>query len=382
MPTYAWTGKDKSGIPTFREIEAATVQESRDLLLAEGCTDLQLQEDDVSAEINRAIGDKVAFLGEEVTITARDRVQYHNKPPPTITGIVLQGLKEDKSFFIVVSLCLAFCVYRHWLVGAIICAVLLIGWPSARIFIGLPSVLFHRLFDADDWHRWNDVLRLAKQLRAVGRYQLIKIPETQLARFEAYALAGKGRLSEAVALYSRVENQPGAPTWLFKSHLSTIYHNGGDYDTALKLMREAIALKPEGTGFIDLASRLARYHADAPGARAALQHVDMDLVMDLLKPFATRLRGIILWLENDFGNARQELETAIREMEKTRHIAYRTGTIAVAKGYLCCVYARLGNREAARKCYGEAAEYLVATKETRLLQDCEDALNFVSKKSL
>lgn len=107
----------------------------------------------------------------------------------------------------------------------------------------------------------------------------------------------------------------------------------------------------------------------------------MDLVVDFTKRFVTRLRGIIAWLENDFETARQELETAIVDMEKTRHLPGRTGNIAVAKGYLCCVHARLGNLEAAQKCYDEAEKYLVATKETSLLHDCQEAIAFASKKS-
>src|SRR6266850_6723474 len=98
MPTYAWTAKDKCGAPVFREIEAATVQESRDALLAEGCTDLALQEEDVLAEVNRAMGDKAVFLGEEIRVTARDRVQLRNR---TIISILLQGLAKDTGFVIV-----------------------------------------------------------------------------------------------------------------------------------------------------------------------------------------------------------------------------------------------------------------------------------------
>jgi hypothetical protein len=80
------------------------------------------------------------------------------------------------------------------------------------------------------------------------------------------------------------------------------------------------------------------------------------------------------WLEGDFENARRELEAAIEGMEKTRHIPFRTGNIAVAKAYLCCVQARLGNPAAAQKCWQEARAYLIATKETKLLDNCKAAL--------
>ena len=293
MPTYAWTAKDKSGAPVFREIEAASVQESRDALLDEGCTNLALQEEDVLSEVNIAMGDRAEFLGEEIRVTARDRVQVRSQPPITITSIVLQGLVQERGFFIIVSLALALSLYRHSVIASIIWAVLLIAWPLVRIGIGLPSILFRRLAIAADWNRLDEMLQLVNQLRFVGRYHFIKVPEIELIRFEAKALAGQGRLSEAVTLYRRVENQPGAPTWLFKAHLAGIYDKAGDHETALKLTQEAITEKPDVSLFLDLSNRLARYYADAPGARSALERVDMDLVVDLLKPYTNRCRGIV-----------------------------------------------------------------------------------------
>jgi tetratricopeptide (TPR) repeat protein len=374
MPTYAWKAKDRSGAPVFREIRPATVQESRDVLLTEGCTDLILQEDDVLSEVNVAMGDKVEFLGEEITANAQDRIHYRTHPPLTVTRIILQGLAQEKGFYIVVLVGLAYCIWRDWLVGSMVFAILLIGWPVFKIGIGLPLLLFQRLADASDWNRWDEMLWLVNTLRFVGRFHFIKIPAAELTRLEANALAGKGRLQEAVALYSRAENQPGVPSWLYKAHLSNIYHNGGDHATALQLNHEAIALKPGAGLYIDLGDRLARYHADPAGARAALDHVDMDLVVDLLKPLVFRLRGIVAWGEGNAAEARRELETALREMEKTPHVPFRTGNIAITKAYLCCVHAKLGDPSAGTRFFHEARPYLVATSETKLLRNCEDAL--------
>ena len=374
MPTYAWTAKDKSGAKVFREIEATTVQDSRAVLLAEGCTELVLQEDDVLSQVGVAMGDKVEFLGEEIRTSAQDRIHQRTQPPFTVTRIILQGLAQEKGFYIVVLAGLGFCIWRDSLIGSIVFVILLLGWPLFKIGIGLPLLLFQRLADASDWNRWDEMLWLVNTLRFVGRFHFIKIPAAELTRFEANALAGNGRLQEAVALYSRAENQPGVPPWLYKAYLSGIYQNGGDYDKALQLNHEAIALKPDVSLHIDLGNRLARYHADPVGARAALDHVDMDLVVDLIKPLVFRVRGIVAWVEGNSDLASRELETALREMEKTPNVPYRAGNIAITKAYLCCVKAELGNPSAAAKFFDEARAYLIATGETKLLKDCEEAL--------
>jgi tetratricopeptide (TPR) repeat protein len=371
MPTYAWTARDKSGARVFHEIEAASVQQSRDFLLAAGCTDLELQEDEILAQTNIAMGDKAEFLGEEIKVTAKDRVQFRNR---SVTSILLQSLRQDLPFFLVVGAGLAYSLYQHFLTSSIVCAALLIGWPLIKIGLGLPLILFKRLADARDWNRDDEILRLINQLRLINRYHFAKIPETELTRAEAYTLARQGRLSDALQLFNRIQNQPGVPPWLFKAQLAGVYDYARDYETAIKLTEEAIALKPDAILYIDYSSRLARRREDAAAARAALEHVDMSLVVAISRPSVTRLRGIIAWLERDFETARRELEAAIAAMEKTRHVPFRTGNIAITKGYLCCVHAKLGNREAARKCWDEARAYLIATKETKLIKDCEEAL--------
>lgn len=372
MPTYAWFAKDKSGARVLREIAAPSVRESRDALLAEGCTDLELQEDDVIAQTNLTMGNKVEFLGEEIKSTAKDRVESRNR---TFARILLHSLAKDISFFLTVGGALAFCIYRDLFTGSIICLVLLVGWPAFKIGLGLPLILFNRLTEARDWKRDEDVFRLLKQIRSVNRYHFARIPEVELIRAEANALARQGRLAEAVKLHCATENQPGVAPWLYKAYLAGIYDSAEEHETAIKLTEEAIAIKPDPALYIDYANRLARYRNDAPSARAALEQVDMSLVVELLKPGVARLRGIIAWLERDYDAARRELDTAIAGMEKTRHIPFRTGNIAVAKGYLCCVQSKLGNAEAARKSWEDARSYLVATKETDLIKACEQALS-------
>jgi tetratricopeptide (TPR) repeat protein len=318
------------------------------------------------------MGDKVEFLGEVAEVTAELRVGFRNR---SVTSILLEGFAKDTPFFLIVGGALAFCIYRQLLTGSIICLVLLVGWPAFKISLGLPLILFKRLTDARDWKRDEEVFRLVNQIRSINRYHFVKTPEAELIRAEANALARQGRLADAIKLHSTTENQPGVAPWLYKAYLAAIYDSAGDHEPAIRLTEEAIAIRPDPVLYIDYANRLARYRNDAPSARAALEHVDMGLVVEVIKPSVARLRGIIAWLERDYEAARRELETAITGMEKTRHIPFRTGNISVAKGYLCCVQSKLGNTEAARKSWHEAKSYLVATKETDLIKACEHALS-------
>ena len=81
-------------------------------------------------------------------------------------------------------------------------------------------------------------------------------------------LAGQGRHEEASALYRRAaELAPGSHELLFWSGLAAA--QGGDMDTALRRVREAIALQP---GWAELLDRLQPDIAPAaPAVRAALR---------------------------------------------------------------------------------------------------------------
>ena len=47
MPNYVWSAKNQSGQKVTREITAKTAEEAKAVLLADGCTELELKEDDV-----------------------------------------------------------------------------------------------------------------------------------------------------------------------------------------------------------------------------------------------------------------------------------------------------------------------------------------------
>jgi len=55
MPTFVWTAKNKFGHSGVREISSETAEEARAKLLAEGCTELALQENEIMATVTGAM---------------------------------------------------------------------------------------------------------------------------------------------------------------------------------------------------------------------------------------------------------------------------------------------------------------------------------------
>jgi tetratricopeptide (TPR) repeat protein len=374
MPNYVWKAKDRFGESVIREIKANSGAEAKALLEAEGCTELLLMEDDVAEAAAAAFPKTVRVLGEEAEITAADRLKHYGKPAPTMLSILAEGLGQTKNLVFFMLALAALQLYLGHKLGACLVGVGLLAWVTFLVSMGIPSMLYHKLHKAGDWYRWKEVLDLVDKLERMRKIHFIKVPLPELGRWRAKAWAATGKLPEALAYYQKFENQPGCPSWLHKAMVAGIYDTAKQHVKALEINLQVIQERPSSSMYLDLANRYLRYKKDPVKAREALASADKEPIPEIAKPFSLRCRGILALLEGDYPAAKQNLEAAIQLMEKTRHVPFRDGHISIAKAYLCCVLAKQGQLEAARKSYAEAHPCLVATGESELIADCEQAL--------
>ena len=80
MPNFVWTAKDKFGKSAIREITADTAEQAKAQLLGEGCTELELKENEIFEAAVAGFTDKTVVLGEEVKVTAEQRFKHRGKP--------------------------------------------------------------------------------------------------------------------------------------------------------------------------------------------------------------------------------------------------------------------------------------------------------------
>src|SRR5437868_5752931 len=96
MPKYVWVAKDGSGTEVVREIVHATAEGAKAELIGEGYTDLKLIEDDVMAAANESFSNKTKFLGEELKVTAEDRVKAMAKPRRSFLNVFQDFIRLNK----------------------------------------------------------------------------------------------------------------------------------------------------------------------------------------------------------------------------------------------------------------------------------------------
>ena len=374
MINYVWSATDKSGQKLIREIEAATAEDAKFVLLAQGYSNLELKEDEVISTVRVGFQKRKNAFGQEIKVTAEQRLKNRDDPTATYWDVLRKGVIRHHLWFIALFL---FAVYsglrgqRNWF---LLYAGVLLAWLAYILFKGLQSVYFRKLIKAEDWSRWHEVLSLVETLKFIGRFKQVKVPATALIRHRAKALAGLGRLNEALEEYKQCEGRPDCPGWLYKLFMGGLYKTAKQYDKAIEFNLASIAEKPTPTAWLDLAERYARYKHDPVKARNAMAEAEKSPLSDLAKPYHFRCRGIIAYLEGNYATAKHNLETAIELVEKAKGRPYRDGFLGVTRGYLCCTLARQGDLAGAKKCFLLAKKYLNATKEDELLAECRQLI--------
>lgn len=369
MTNYVWKAKDHSGKPVVREVMANTAAESKSVLAADGYTDLVLFEDDVAATAAEQM-DAGKMFGEPIVVTATDRVKQSTKPQLNLWRALLEGVLQSKGLIIILGALAGFLLYRQNYFGALLAVGAIILWLLFVVCLSLPAIYYNKLHRAVDWHRWEEVLELVGKLEANRKINFIKVPQVELTRNRAKALAGLGRVEEGLAEYKKCDGQPGCPSWLHKAFVAGIYDTAKQYDKAIEYTLLSLEDKENPSMYPDLAYRLARFKRDAVNARKALEKAENAVLPEYAKPFLLRSRGWICYLEHNFVEARKAFEESIDYMERTRNQPFRDGGISIAKAHLACILAKQGELELAKKNYLEAKHYLIDADEKDLQDEC------------
>jgi tetratricopeptide (TPR) repeat protein len=374
MPNFIWSVKDKQGKILIKEVIAETVEESKSMLLGEGYTEIELKRDDVmdaSSQIYASFNKGRRSQPEEL-IKVRENLRQ------TTFKLILETIIYDKWLYagMILLMILVFMTGRNIL--AIIVGIVTLSWLIFRIWLRLPEIYYVKLNKAKEWHKWNDVLRIAKKCEQVRSMHALKIPQTEIILSHAQALSGLGKLSEALDEFQQYENQPGVQSWLYKAQLASIYGIAKDYDMSIEYMWKAIKENPTPTLYLDLASRLLRYKKDVTKAREVLSEVEKSTMVDIARPYYLLYKGIIAYIEGDYDFSRKQIAESLKIAERNRNYPFRDALINIIYSYLCCVLAKLGDLNTAKEYFAKAKKYLIATGESNLLEECKRAIGDIN----
>src|SRR5262249_50047873 len=129
---------------------------------------------------------------------------------------------------------------------------------------GSLAAKFRRVTEARAWGRWNEVLTSLPAFRD-------KIPAHEMVFMEAQALAGLGKLDEALNVIQELANDEQVPAWMYWARLAGVCATAHDFKASLAARQKAAELAPhEQVVLLDYATALVEHEHDPFRARQFL----------------------------------------------------------------------------------------------------------------
>lgn len=244
MPNFLWSGKTPSGQKDVDEVTAETPAEARKILEGRGWTELRQHTTDVSDFVRR-------ISRNRRQLTPKERLQYRQGTAPGLWANWLKNIENSAVAILALAAILTRAIYNRkflnhnlWAAtsatSAVLLAYLLFRYPVLHWWYRRTKRLFAKLHKARTWHRWDEVLRCLEKIVKAQQATNVGINVYSMARYRALALAGLGRLDEAVTGFRTAAEQAEAPPGLFHTSLASIYTVAQQYDKALESYRAGL----------------------------------------------------------------------------------------------------------------------------------------------
>jgi tetratricopeptide (TPR) repeat protein len=280
VPTYIVSGIDDRGRKITERVDAANPLGAVQIFRDRGHENVALETEEIDAVVRNQF-EKMGHSKAAIEfLTAKERVAL-----PKMGGFgrflfwsrkIFR--KNSFSLLIIFSIFLSRRYYKiplnHW--DAINVTVLLSPFFVA-IWITMfgKKKLHDRLMEEVSWCRWDNVLAVLPKLRGI-------IPPSELAINEAKALAGLGRLPEALTLLEPYSNGKQIPEWMYWARLMGVYFASGDPEKIIECLKKGLALAPNTPVLqIELATAEIRFHRNPRAAKAILNQIEMTRAFPL-----------------------------------------------------------------------------------------------------
>ena len=366
MPKYLLSGTDARGRRRTEAVGAPTADEATRRFKARGFADVTLHSDEVIGHLFKP----------EVLKHLTPRTIWPSAGSAAASSsrrMIVRLYRQQWWLFLVV---VALVVGRR-VIGVPwdtldTLAVSLLAFPPVLVLFGelvSPGRKFERAMSYNAWARWAEMLAALKPVRRL-------VPAPQYAFFEAKALAGLGRLDEALDTVREYADDPNTPAWLYWGQLADVFHAAKLGDRAIECSEKAVEHAPDNpTVLIDLAMALLRYRRDQARARPLLERARAHEISDLLAPFVLMAEGVLALEEGRPEKARGLLEESTRRAEPLRHTTALMGAaIDRIHTYLTLACAAVGDHAAAEEHFRIAEPRLRAFDTTDLIDRCQAAL--------
>ncbi|HEV7405370.1 MAG TPA: hypothetical protein VGO11_20675 [Chthoniobacteraceae bacterium] len=357
---------DRAGRSKIVELRSRSAQEAKNSLLAAGARRVELLEDGMDEAIRTSLPLKVLQ-----TTPAAERVALQKEGTQPGGRRVFSSQNLSNLFWFSLS---GWLVWRQatgptpWspfslvLYGAVVWAFVTLG----RALVA--KRLFDALLQARADYRWSDAVAVAQRVRGVNWFLANLIPESELLRTEAYALAHAGELSRALEHVQPLESKPGYRVF-YLSMLGTIHSLAGDLEGHLRHEREAAALPLSSVDIrIGLAVALGEHCPDPAEAEQILSGIDEAEVKPLARYHYALAWGLVRLRQGRSAEAAERLREAVATARNFTGNALVAGHLPVLEGWHALALREGGERAEAEPIFAKVRPVLETRREKKLLQ--------------
>jgi hypothetical protein len=382
MAEYHLSGRNPAGRKVFERVEAASAAEAVKLLEQRDYSDIVLHDSDTEASVRRQIealhGKKNAYR----IFTPNEFVRMR-RSGDFLPMLLLSFPKAFQYGWWSVVLIVAGVLIRLYLTGRLgerdVTSIIMLVAPLVVVSLGLlfgNYGKYCRLVEARAWGRWDRVLALLPSLNG-------QIPADQIDHYKALALAGLGRLDEALQGYEKYGDGRQIPKWRYWSNCSGIYAAGNDGQGAVQAMEKAAEAGPTQVSvLLDYAISLLRRRRDPRHARQVLDEALKYPVPDIIAYSVDLCRGLIALDEDRPHDAVECLNQALDKVSQFRNATPLHGSsVDRVRACLAIAYAATGDYETALRHYRIAEPRVAALRYDDLRDRFEEAVGLAAKGS-
>lgn len=359
MPSFLFSATNANQESVKERVEAENLSQARYKLDLHGYSEITFFESELSRDVDSLFDEKVLKLREKY-VDNQVEVQYDSSNWKTIRSIL------------VICGALSIWVYysQSWLSYTVL-VLAVIGCPH----IALPAILFNRFERAHIWAANRRVRHWARVIKLFNLVTPIKIPKVIVDHRLACADAREGNVEAALSRFVKYESDTKVSGRLFNNYMGSIYESARIFDKVLEWREKSIK---EGNDFpeeaLDLAMGLTRYAKRTEEARQLLENVVDKEPTFLTLIVIPHCRGMIEVEEGNWPQAEFFLRQALKEIKPFEKNRFLDGLRNEVKTYLAVALGHIGNREEAIALYNETKPFLLAHRESELMNKCELAI--------
>jgi tetratricopeptide (TPR) repeat protein len=302
MPEYILTGRTRGGRKRTEIVIADSADEAVRAFRDDGFADVVLHTDDNAAHFLQP--SKVLK-----TFSPRDYIGYRTRGRVGCVLFLIRKLYLQSWW--AYAFCLVALTGRWWLwadFGFIdSLAVVFFFFPVLfAVYAELTSkaIPYRRALKAVLHARWEDVGRHMRRAR-------LPLPPFERPFREAQALAGMGRLDEALDHFRPVADDPEMPHHMYWTYKALVYQAAREREKALDCVARAAELAPENpVALIDYALGLLTVRGDVARARELLARARQHALSDVSTPLCEFAEGVLALKDRRPAEAVPLLESA------------------------------------------------------------------------